>query len=251
MLATDLYRAADASTAPVLVMRLPYDKEGSANSEVMALVQAGYHVVVQDTRGRFASQGDFNANFQEIEDGVDCYAWVAKQPWCNGRIGTFGASYLGQSQWLAAPHMPEAVKAMDVLIAPVDHYFDVAYRGGVINLGSMLFWASMMALGEQGRRLTIGKATPHDLQKQVTDFEHLAQLYDTLPLANMAHLQGVSPHFFNWLAHPSYDTYWRGIDARQYEQIDKPVLHIGGWYDIFLNGTLQGYIGMRSRAKSC
>jgi putative CocE/NonD family hydrolase len=82
----------------------------------MTFVQAGYTVVVQDARGRFASQGEFNPNFQEIDDGADCYAWVAQQPWCSGNIGTLGSSYLGQSQWLAAPYMPEAVKAMAVLL---------------------------------------------------------------------------------------------------------------------------------------
>jgi len=248
LLATDLYRNADGLPAPVLVMRLPYDKERVVSPEVMTLVQAGYHVVIQDARGRFASQGEFNASFQEVNDGADCYAWVAQQPWCDGRIGTFGQSYLGQVQWLAAPYMPAAVKALCVLIAPVDHYADIAYRGGVLNLGSMLFWCSMMALGEQGRRLATGRAAPEDMQKQAAALFKLAQLYETLPLAEMAHLQGVSPHFFNWLAHPTYDDFWRGIDARTFAQNAKPMLHIGGWYDIFLNGTLQGYIGMRNHA---
>lgn len=250
LLATDLFRNADRVVAPVLVMRLPYDKERSVNPDVIRMVQAGYHVVIQDTRGRFASQGDFQANFQEINDGADCYAWVAQQPWCDGRIGTLGSSYLGQVQWLAAPQMPDAVKALIVLIAPVDHYADVAYRGGVLNLGSMLFWCSMMALGEQGRRLAVGRATHEAMQNQLAAFGDLAQLYATLPLTAMAHLQELAPHFFDWLAHPAYDDYWREIDARNFAQLDKPVLHIGGWYDIFLNGTLQGFMGMRNGAKS-
>lgn len=250
LLATDLYRSAAGGAAPVLVMRLPYDKERSVAPDLMMFVQAGYHVVVQDTRGRFASQGDFQATFQESNDGTDCYAWVAQQPWCDGRIGTLGQSYLGQVQWLAAPHMPEAVKAMAVLIAPVDHYSDVAYRGGVLNLGSMLFWCTMMAIGEQGRRLAAGQATPQALQNQAAALGKLAALYEALPLATMAHLQDVFPPFFQWLAHPAYDDFWRAIDARHFAQIDKPVLHIGGWYDIFLNGTLQGFIGMRRQAAS-
>jgi putative CocE/NonD family hydrolase len=249
-LATDLYRAADQPSTPALVLRLPYDKERQVSPELMTFVKAGYAVAVQDTRGRFASEGTFNANFQEINDGADCYAWVAAQEWCDGRIGTMGSSYLGQSQWLAAPHMPDAVKTMVVLIAPVDHYSDIAYRGGVLNLGSMLYWASMMAIGEQGRRAAQGKATPADVQRQAAALGNLLQLYETTPLTEMPHLQGVSPHFFDWITHPTYDEYWRGIDARQFDQLDKPVLHIGGWYDIFLNGTLQSYIGMRNHAKS-
>ncbi len=249
LLATDLYRNAENIAAPVLVRRTPYNKERFVSPDVMLFVQAGYHVVIQDARGRFASQGDFQAAVQEANDGADCYAWVAQQPWCDGRIGTLGESYMGQVQWLAAPHMPDAVQAMSVLIAPVDHYSDIAYRGGVLNLGSMLFWCSMMALGEQERRLANGSASPAALQSQAMALGNLARLYNTLPLQGMEHLESVSPHFFNWLAHPAYDEFWRRIDARNFDQIDKPVLHIGGWYDIFLNGTLQGYIGLRNRAK--
>lgn len=248
LLATDLYRNADGGAVPVLVMRLPYDKERSVAPDLMTLVQAGYQVVIQDTRGRFASQGNFQATVQEHNDGVDCYTWVAQQPWCNGQIGTLGQSYLGQVQWLAASAMPAAIKAMAVLIAPVDHYADIAYRGGVLNLGSMLFWCTMMAIGERGRRLTTGQATPQEFQGQAAVLGQLAQLYETLPLAAMPHLQDVFPPFFQWLAHPAYDDFWRSIDARRFEQIDKPVLHIGGWYDIFLNGTLQGFMGMRQHA---
>ena len=249
-LATDLYRNADGSAAPVLVMRLPYDKERFVSPETMTLVQAGFHVVIQDSRGRFASQGEFHASVQEINDGVDCCTWVAQQSWCDGRIGTLGGSYVGQVQWLASPQMPDAVQAMAVLLAPVDHYSDIAYRGGVLNLGSMLFWCSMMALGEQGRRIAAGVATPAALQAQAMAAGNLANLYNELPLAGMAHLQGISPHFFDWISHPAYDDFWHKIDARNFAQIDKPVLHIGGWYDIFLNGSLQGYIGMRRSAKS-
>jgi putative CocE/NonD family hydrolase len=250
LLATDLYRNADGSAAPVLVMRLPYNKERYVNPEVMTLVQAGFHLVIQDSRGRFASQGEFHASAQEMNDGVDCYTWVAQQPWCNGRIGTLGTSYVGQVQWLASSQMPDAVQAMAVLLAPVDHYSDIAYRGGVLNLGSMLFWCSMMAVDEQGRRIAAGTATPDMLQTQAMALGNLANLYHTLPLAEMPHLEGVSPHFFDWINHPAYDDFWRRIDARNFPQIDKPVLHIGGWYDIFLNGTLQGYIGMRRGAES-
>lgn len=246
-LATDLYRNSAAPTAPVLVRRTPYNKERFISPDVIQLIQAGYHVVIQDARGRFASEGDFRAVYQEITDSADCYEWVAAQPWCNGSIGTLGESYTGQLQWLSAPRMPAAVKALSTLIAPVDHYADIAYRGGVLNLGSMLYWCSNMALAEQARRVEAGQAEPEAVQEQTAAFGRLLELYDTLPLAEMPHLQGISPHYFDWLSHPAYDDYWRGIDARDFAAIDKPVLHIGGWYDIFLNGTLQGYIGMQAR----
>ncbi len=89
-LATDLYRNAQEQPAPVLVRRTPYNKDRFVAPDVMAFVQAGYHVVIQDARGRFASQGEFHAGFQEVDDSADCYAWAAQQPWCDGRIGTLG-----------------------------------------------------------------------------------------------------------------------------------------------------------------
>ncbi|MFN8441286.1 MAG: CocE/NonD family hydrolase [Caldilineaceae bacterium] len=250
LLATDLYRSAQEQPAPVLVRRTPYNKERFIAPDVMAYVQAGYHVVIQDARGRFASQGEFNAGFQEVNDSADCYAWVAQQPWCDGRIGTLGESYMAQLQWLSAAQMPKAVKALSTLIAPIDHYSDIAYRGGVLNIGSMLFWCSMMALGEQERRLKTGRATPQAMMQQAMALANLKQIYETLPLSAMSHLEGISPHFFNWLSHPTYDEFWQGLDARKYAKIDKPVLHIGGWYDIFLNGNLQAYIGMQQRDRA-
>ena len=249
-LATDLYRNGAHASAPVLVRRTPYNKERFVSPDVMTLVQAGYHVVIQDGRGRFASQGDFQAGFQEINDSADCYAWVAQQPWCDGRIGTLGESYMGQLQWLSATQMPDAVKTLWVQVAPIDHYSDIAYRGGVLNLGSMLFWCSMMALGEQERRLATGRSTVEALQKQAMALGTLTQRYEELPLTTMAHLQNISPHYLNWVKHPSFDDFWRGLDARNYAQIDKPVIHIGGWFDIFLNGTLQSFVGMRNHAKT-
>lgn len=119
LLATDLYRNTEQTFGPVLVQRTPYNKERFVSPDVIMLVQAGYHVVIQDGRGRFASQGEFQASFQESNDSADCYAWVAQQPWCDGRIGTLGESYMGQLQWLAAPQMPDAVKALSTLIAPI------------------------------------------------------------------------------------------------------------------------------------
>lgn len=111
-LATDVYRLEGAPAAPVLLARTPYNKEhtildrGGASFDIIRAVQHGYVVVIQDVRGRFASEGTFNAHFQERDDGVDAIAWAAAQPWSSGVVGTFGGSYLGCTQWIPARENP-------------------------------------------------------------------------------------------------------------------------------------------------
>jgi putative CocE/NonD family hydrolase len=103
-LATDIYRLEGASPTPVLVVRTPYNKDGLAGGgdifDILRAVQAGYTVIAQDVRGRYASEGMFNPHVQETDDGLDAFAWAAAQPWSNGVVGTFGFSYLGCTQWL-------------------------------------------------------------------------------------------------------------------------------------------------------
>ena len=128
-LATDIYRLKDAAPSPVLVSRTPYNKE-NLWMDLDYFVNAGYVVVSQDVRGRYASEGDFNPHAQETADGLDMFAWVAKQPWCNGIIGTFGGSYLGATQWLPARENPPSLKAMIPEVTFSDMYAGCAYQGG-------------------------------------------------------------------------------------------------------------------------
>ena len=119
MLGTDVYRPDGAERYPVLLTRTPYNKEVgplvNESFDVLRAVQTGYVVVAQDTRGRYASRGDFNPFFDEARDGADTIAWAADQPWSTGAVGMFGASYFGATQWTAATQAPPALRA----IAPV------------------------------------------------------------------------------------------------------------------------------------
>src|SRR5260370_8616214 len=107
-LATDVYRLEVATSEPVLLARTPYDKEhiiAASNAfDILRALQAGYVVVIQDVRGRFASEGEFNPQFQEGRDGVDTIAWTVAQPWSSGIVRTFGVSYPRCTQRLPAPH---------------------------------------------------------------------------------------------------------------------------------------------------
>ena len=110
-LATDVYRPTEGPT-PTLLTRTPYNKDVVAgfsdDLDLFRALRAGYAVVVQDVRGRFASEGTFDAYHQEAADGADTIAWIAAQPWSDGVLGTFGKSYLGCTQWLLAPQQPSA-----------------------------------------------------------------------------------------------------------------------------------------------
>jgi len=84
-------------------MRTPYGNGGAGNTEANQGASIGYVVIIQDTRGRYESEGIFDAMQPEALDGYDTQQWIGEQPWCNGKIGTFGGSYVGFTQWLPAP----------------------------------------------------------------------------------------------------------------------------------------------------
>ena len=119
-LATDVYRPAGPGPFPVVMMRLPYNKEQPVllflAGDILRVAQAGYAVVVQDCRGTWASGGEFSPYFQEAEDGADAIAWAAAQTWSTGEVGMMGASYYGATQWLAATEAPPALKAISPFI---------------------------------------------------------------------------------------------------------------------------------------
>lgn len=162
LLATDVYRLDGAPPAPVLLARTPYNKEHAVAGEtfnILRAIQAGYVVVIQDVRGQFASEGEFNPQFQEREDGVDTIAWAAAQPWSSGIVGTFGGSYLGCTQWLAAREQPEALRAMAPMVTPSDMYEGESYQGGT-NVFHSLRWAVSISRDEIPRRVARGWVPP-------------------------------------------------------------------------------------------
>jgi len=255
-LATDIYRPAEGGPFPVLITRLPYNKDLSQIIfhpmwDVFRLVQAGYAVVIQDTRGRFASEGEFNAFFDEDSDGVDTFAWAASQPWSTGKVGTFGGSYLGYTQWQPAALAPESLIAMAPAITMADLYDGMSYRGGAFELGLDLSWCLTVAPEELQRRVARGQASMTEMMAIMGAMGSLDELYWRTPLIEMPELQGAAPYYFDWLAHPSYDDYWSPRATKEaYEHATVPALHITGWYDYFHGGTLANYRGMRQRGGS-
>jgi putative CocE/NonD family hydrolase len=252
-LATDLYRPADEGRYPVVLLRLPYNKEQPVllflSGDILRIAQAGYVVVVQDCRGTFQSEGTFSPYFQEAEDGADAIAWAATQPWSSGVVGTMGASYYGATQWLAAMESPPALKAMAPFITTDQYYDKWTYQGGAFQLGFMLQWATgTFAVGEVARRLGRGEAGLVDLGNAFAAADGVAERYWHTPLTDLPELADLTPYMRDWINHPDYDDYWRAAaPSENYDKISAPALNFGGWFDLFLGGTLANYQAMKGR----
>ena len=255
-LATDVYRPESREPLATLVQRTPYDKSapGSINNsvEILRAVAEGYAVVVQDVRGRFASEGSFTPFVNEAFDGADTLEWVTAQPWCSGQTGMVGSSYVGATQWLAASTSPDCLGAIAPMATGDDYYDGWTYRGGAFQLGFSLFWAlSFLGLGES-QRLVAARRMPIDkLDELVKSIDRIDEIFERLPLRDVASETAWAPYYLDWLAHPEYDEYWRRIAPKEsYERVLAPAFNIGGWYDLFLHGTLTNYEGMRKSGGS-
>lgn len=245
-LATDVYRLQHSGPSPVLVNRTPYGKDREQDSDEIAYyVRNGYTVVVQDVRGRYHSEGDYYPFIHETEDGVDCFAWAAEQPWSNGSVGTFGRSYHGATQWLPARQGPPALKTMVAEVTFSDMYEGTAYQGGAKVLHDLSGAVTNIIPSDIARRRAQGDST------FALPGPTLQEVLDTLPMAAHPFLQGCEGFYLDRLRHPLPGAYWEQMSAKSgYGGVMVPVLNISGWYDIFLWGTLENYMHMQTAGGS-
>lgn len=244
VLRADVWVPERRGRVPVLLERLPYDKSDSVLTTVEAgleparAVAAGYAVVVQDTRGRFASDGCFDPFVAEASDGVDTIAWCAGLPFCDGTVGMFGASYFGTTQLLAvAPTVTGA-----------DFYEGWTYQGGAFQLGFALFWTLLILAPDLVARLPVERRRRYEglLAEAARDLD---ALYWRLPLTDLGGLEEILPFYLEWLARDTRDEYWQAHTVTgRYSLIRTPALHIGGWYDLFAAGTIENYRQLRQHA---
>jgi hypothetical protein len=214
--------------------------------DILRAVQSGYTVVAQDVRGRYASEGTFDPHRQETADGVDAFAWAASQPWSNGLVGSFGGSYLGSTQWLPAREGPPALRAMAPSVTFSDSYEGCAYQGGAKVLHDLRWVVADIIPAELQRREARGEKiletdTPLNVDGALSE----------IPLATHPLIREYARYYLDGLAHAGADDFWRVTSPQEgYEGITAPALNISGWYDIFLWGTLQNYMGMKQRGGS-
>ena len=238
LLSADVYRPLENGPHPVLVMRVPYSKS-LAQTVVYAhpcwYASRGYIVVVQDTRGRFASQGSFSP-WVEGPDSYDTVEWAATLKGANGRVGMYGFSYAGALQLQAATLRPPHLCAIAPAFTSLDLYNDWIYPGGALSWAFIASWGAGDWAAETARRS--GDAELFERLKRVADV--LPRAYGDLPIADYAYLPPVAaPFFHEWLSHPTADGYWTLPEADALHAITVPGLHIGGWSDVFIEGTLR------------
>ena len=253
----DIFRPDAEGKFPALITRTPYDKSSPQNRtgtlDVVRAAMSGYAAVVQDVRGRYTSDGDFYTFVNEINDGYDSIEWLAAQPWSTGKVGTFGISYVGATQWLAAKSKPPSLTAIAPGFTAHDYHEGWAWQGGAFELGFNLSWA-IGALaganwGKLSQQLNLG---PDDLDKLIAEKDALCGGFSHLPMQDMPHLEGgLAPYYYDWLAHSEYDDYWKQVCiAESHSEIAIPAFNVGGWYDIFLGGTIGNYMSMRANGAS-
>ena len=228
-LATDVYGAEAGVRKPVLLLRTPYDKNGGA-ATARRYAAAGYVAVVQDARGAFASEGRYFHHNNDDQDGFDTIEWLARQPWSNGKTGTWGGSHPGAVQWLAAGERPYGLTVMAPTAASPSLYY-TAYVGGALRLA---------LIGGAGPAITkpvSGIKTPEDL----TPF------YMKAPLAELDKAIGWEmPWLRGMVTHPFLDGFWtRQHASERVKGLDLPVQHIVGYYDFLCKETVASFQRMR------
>ena len=257
ILRANVFRPDDggAGRYPVLLMRLPYGKDlplGSSLLNPALAARRGYVVIVQDVRGTFTSGGVFDPMRNEESDGADAVAWAAGLPGSDGRVGMYGGSYMGFTQWAAAREAPAALRAMAPMITWADPNEGVFSRNGVFELGLEGSWLMQRGIDELARRHR------GDLVELGRSFARMAHEYDRLATAGYAEvpLRGFGPLARLGLDRPSTEGLAHREDlsfqepaqvAPAYPVAHIPMLHIGGWYDIFLNGTIRNFNAMRAQ----
>jgi len=231
ILRADIFRPDTNKPLPVLLYRTPYDKEFAAAEYTthLSAVKRGYVVVLQDVRGRYASDGVFNPYFDEANDGYDSIGWAARQNWSNGDVGSFGLSYPAAVQWLAAVQSPPQLKAMApaMTFSSPRNFF---YMNGVFDM-SWLPWAYFNIAPDARVRLGIDGETSDSDVASAWDREG-DEILSFLPLRELPFLRKEAPFYFEWLMHPPDDDWWSWAEIRgHYDRTDAAVLNISGWYD--------------------
>jgi putative CocE/NonD family hydrolase len=243
VLRADIYRPATAGKFPVLLERTPYNKGDSDDVRFGIKAAArGYVAIIQDTRGRYMSEGEWYPFIHESNDGYDTVEWAAALPYSDGRIGMLGGSYVGATQMLAAIAHPPHLAGICPIVTASNYHEGWTYQGGAFEQWFNESWTSGLA--------------QDTLNRQVREHTNARNGDLTLPLSSYVlfpvpstQTRNLAPYFLDWLDHPNYDDYWKRISIEEhFSDISVPALTIAAWYDIFLGGSLRNYSGLKEHA---
>jgi uncharacterized protein len=260
LLSTNIYRREGARPFPVLLERTPYDKSAPSRSERTAAAATprsraevasyflghGYAVAYQDCRGRYRSGGKFTKYLSEAEDGFDTLAWLARQPWCDGRVGTFGLSYAAHTQAALGCLDPPGLAAQFLDCGG----FSNAYRSGIRHGGAFdlkqATWAYRNALADARDPAVKAALEAQDIRAW---FRRMPWRKGNSPISAAPEYED---YLFEQWSHGAFDDYWKrpGIYAEGFydRYADVPIVHLSGWYDPYARTAMENYVGL-SRTK--
>ncbi|WP_036344033.1 CocE/NonD family hydrolase [Mycolicibacterium aromaticivorans] len=249
VLRADVYRPDSSDPVPVILMRTQYGKSGaqvqpSRYQTPDWFASHCYLVVIQDVRGQGTSGGTFSEFSHDRDDGYDSVEWAAALPGSNGKVGMYGSSYVGATQWLAATESPPHLVTIVPANTASDYYDGWMYEGGEFRLAFVQPWALGLATTAAENRHD--DSTAAALKAAAADSTRWLNFlpYRALPPLQPAN-PAVAPWYFDWIAHSTRDDYWRQWSIRdRYPSVRVPVLDVEGWYDAFLAGGVENFTGM-------
>ncbi|MBN1482225.1 CocE/NonD family hydrolase [candidate division KSB1 bacterium] len=224
-LATDIYLPDADGPFPCILIRTPYNKDGQ-KGEGEKFTQLGYAVVVQDTRGKFKSDGTFYPFRHERADGLVTVEWIRVQSWSNGKIAGWGGSYVGYTQLVIADELDAMVP-----VVTTANMYEALYPAGLFSLATAFNWGLM-----------VDSQTSNPIPT-----EKIVAAYSILPLSVADDSTYKQNDFLDdWLRHQHYDAYWQSMDFRHLEPC--PAYSVAGWWDIFLMSQIHDFVKKRHPA---
>ncbi len=262
-LSTDIYFPVEAGDPlPVILIRTPYNKKRFYDRQWFGpymFAGQGYIVAVQDTRGKWESEGEFVMSAAETRDGYDAVDWLAQQPWSTGEIGTYGCSYLGEVQYQQARLQHPALRAIIPQAAgPTEYRYFALVDGGAMELATAVGW--YRTYGSKVYYRPPAGTTREEFLRMVDYFNpgpvlpdvDLATLLWSLPTIDIMTKAGGPPSDYeDIMSHPLGDPYWDGLGyIKNSDRFDVPALHVNSWYDFGVGETLELFNQMRTNAES-
>jgi putative CocE/NonD family hydrolase len=256
MLKADIYRPQTKEKVPVILMRTQYGKAAAQIEPARFqtpdwFASHCYIVVIQDIRGQGASSGTFYEYANDRNDGFDTVEWAAKLPGSNGKVGMYGSSYVGATQWLAATGAPPSLKAIVPSNTASDYYDGWTYEDGAFRLAFIEPWMAetigLTAAINRGDKEAA--AQMEEANKNMAQWG-LFQPYDKVPFFQPGN-PAVAPYFFDAIKHSTDDAYWRKFSIQnKYDKVGVAVLAFDGWYDAFINGSLKNFNGVKDKGSN-
>jgi putative CocE/NonD family hydrolase len=248
VLRADVYRPKADGRFPVLLQRTPYDKRNSARFAFDAAAH-GFVAIVQDVRGRYSSEGEWYTFKHESDDGYDTVEWAAALPYSSGKVGMWGGSYVGATQMLAAIAHPPHLAGICPVVTASNYHDGWTYQGGAFEQWFNQSWTSGLAQDTLHR--SVAKRTDAVQGAETLPLTEYPLFNFSDPRVAPISTEALAPYFLDWLAHPSYDEYWKRLSIEEhYADITVPVLSIAAWYDIFQGGSLRNYVGIKTHGGS-